>query len=29
MRVGPDGHRYDLQTSDRWGMRVACYRWPG
>jgi hypothetical protein len=29
IRVGPDGRLYYLQTSAKWGMRVARYRWPG
>lgn len=27
VRIGPDGMLYYLQTSDKWGMRVARYRW--
>jgi len=27
LRVGQDGRLYFLQTSPRWGMRVASYSW--
>ena len=29
IRAGLDGSLYYLQTSDKWGMRVARYSWAG